>query len=79
MRSSAIVDERRVAFKQGRKLLAQEGSPGPSLTTLNRWATKGLRSKRDPNGPRITLEHYYIGGLVYTSVEAFKRWLKKIN
>ncbi len=79
MRTDAILKETLVAFKQGRKLLAQKDAPGPSLSTLNRWAMEGLTSKSDPDGPAITLEYYYIGARLFTSVEAFRRWLKKIN
>ena len=79
MRTKVILGETLVAFKQGRKLLASSTAPGPSYRTLVRWAKDGLPPKGDSQGQPITMEHYYIGSRLFTSVEAFQRWLEKIN
>ena len=79
MRTDKIVGETMVAFKQSSLLKAGVKGRGPSITTLLRWSKIGLVGKNYPNGKPITLEYCYIGGRLFTSVEAFHRWLAKIN
>ncbi len=79
MRTTAIINETRVTFKQGTRLLAGGEERGPSYKSLWRYATEGRKSKSEPDGPPITLEYCYIGGRIFTSVEAYERWLSKIN
>jgi len=78
MRNPEIVNETLVSAKQGGKL-AQVGNRGPSANTLVRWFKSGAKDRQNPEGPKITLEHCYLGGRLYTSVEAFRRWLKRTN
>ena len=78
VRTALIAGETLVAFKQGRKL-GVHGGMVPTARSLQRWATKGINGKVDEDGTPITLEHCYIGARLYTSVEAFQRWLEKIN
>lgn len=78
MLARKIITETLVAFKQGAKL-ARIGNRGPSYQTIFRWAKTGLKDRHNPNGPPVTLEYCYLGGRLYTSVEAFGRWMEKLN
>lgn len=63
-----IDKETLVPLANGRKL------PGkPSQETLERWAKVGVKGK---SGQQIVLEVAKIGGVPYTSEEAFKRFAK---
>jgi len=79
MRTKTILKETLVAFKQGARLLGPTATRGPAYGTLVRWAKDGLAAKDSPDSKLVTLEYYYIGGRLFTSVEAFERWLEKIN
>lgn len=79
MRTDKIIDETLVAFKQGGLLQKSGRERGPAYRTILRWAKEGLKGKRNPDGTLITLEYCYIGGRLFTSVEAFQRWLTKLN
>jgi hypothetical protein len=78
LRTARIASETVVGFKQGSKL-GVHGDMKPNRRSLIRWSTKGLKRHCDKHNKPITLEYCYIGGYLYTSVEAFGRWLKKIN
>ncbi|HEX4000816.1 MAG TPA: DUF1580 domain-containing protein [Pirellulales bacterium] len=60
-----ISSEKLVALNDAPKLLPDR----PSLCTLWRWRTKGVRGRR--------LESITIGGKVYTSVEALARFAEQ--
>ncbi len=56
------------------RLLTQAAKdvPGrPSISTLMRWASKGIRG--------VTLETVLIGGRRYTSVEAIGRFVRRLS
>lgn len=47
-----------------------------TLRTLRNWITRGLISD---TGERVTLEYAKIGGALATSLEAYERFLKRLN
>ena len=52
--------------------------PGkPTQKTLLNWRTKGIVNRH--TGRRYTLEWAMLGGAPVTSLEAFQRFLEKIN
>lgn len=63
-----------VTLSEGKKLLQQ--AP-PTYRMLRRWIDHGLRSHGE--NERVYLEGIQIGGTTYTSVEAFHRFLDKLN
>ena len=72
-----VAGERLVAFSDGKRVL-----PGsPSYRKLNRWHRKGYRLGvgLEPDEPPIVLEAMRIGSTLYTSHEAFERFLVAIN
>lgn len=67
--------ENLVCFDEGRKLAGT-----PSTQTLYRWATVGLKPRFEAEeGHRIFLEYCTIGRRSYTSMEAYDRFLRKLN
>jgi len=73
MRNQDVAQETLIGFKQGKKL----ADTAPSSSTITRWAKSGVNAR--DKGSRITLEYCYIGGRLYTSVEAYGRWIAKLN
>ena len=64
--------ERFLTLGKGRQL---PGSPG--RRTLREWMKKGCKSQ--VTGETVLLEGWQIGGRWHTSVEAFDRFLAKLN
>jgi hypothetical protein len=72
MQSPRIIDETIVEFPDGPKLTGS-----PSRQTLTRWSTEGVESKS--TGEVITLEWAQIGYRRVTSLEAYERFLARLN
>lgn len=72
MKTLAVLSETIVLFADARKLKGK-----PHWWDLRNWARYGLVSKF--TGEKITLEWAVYGGKRCTSVEAFDRFLKKLN
>lgn len=52
--------------------------PGkPSRQRLVRWMKDGVTNRR--TGKKVYLEVIYIGRLLHTSAQAYKRFLKELN
>jgi len=49
----------------------------PSPNTIRKWITEGCASKA--TGETVRLEHVQIGGRIYTSVEAYSRYIAKLS
>ena len=62
---ATLLSEQRISLGQ----LANE--QGLSMSTVRRWATRGVRGHK--------LECLYIGGRVYVTREAFERFIFSIN
>ena len=60
-----------LAPKQVCRLVPGRSGKGVSLATCWRWMLKGHRG--------VKLESLLVGGVRYTSVEAFKRFLAQLN
>ena len=64
-----IENETLVPLASGRKLPGQ-----PTKEALQRWAKVGVKGQ---SGRQITLEVVKIGGILYTSQEAFERFTQE--
>ena len=71
MRTTKILQETMIPFADGKKLPI----PTPPRT-LRRWRD-GLVSK--VNGQVVTLDWCYVGGIPYTSKEAYYRFMGEYN
>ena len=49
----------------------------PDPKTLRKWITDGCISKK--TGERFFLEFRQVGNLIYTSIEAFDRFQRRLN
>ncbi len=67
-----LLDEVLVALSEGRKLPCK-----PTYCTLNRWARFGVKSKKTKR--LVFLETVQVGGVSYTSVEAHRRFVARLN
>jgi len=67
-----IHNEELVLFSEGRKL-----PTNPSYDSLRRWWMLGKRSKR--TGQTVFLEAVQVGSTLYTSQEAFKRFVERLS
>ena len=70
--NSQVASEQIVRFSEGRKLPTE-----PSRNCLYNWTMKGYVSKA--NKERHYLEWCYVGGGKFTSIEAFERFVEKLN
>lgn len=60
-----LIDARKLTWLKGR------GGQRLSLDSLRRWSLKGLRG--------VVLETVRLGGTTFTSVEAIRRFLERLN
>ena len=58
------------------RAVRQEIPGSPSVTTVWRWATKGLLGETD-DAPRIKLEVLYSGSRPYTTKQAIREFLER--
>ena len=70
MKTTRILNETVCFLSEGHRLPTK-----PPRTTLRRWALEGCRT---PDGV-VTLEYCYRGRSPITSVEAFDRFLARVN
>lgn len=73
--SEQLLDEDAVGFSEGEKLLSKYGSP--SYSKLRYYADMGCKSKE--SGERVYLEWFKRGAEPCTTVQAYKRFLAKVN
>lgn len=63
-----------VPFDEGRNL------PGsPTKSTLRNWRDNGVLADRSDPTSRVFIESIRIGGRPFTSIQAFHRFISKIN
>lgn len=73
---TSLRDETLVNMKQGSLLPCP--TP-PSEQTLKSWCHDGLCVIKHPDRPRVVLESFQEGGYVYTTIEAYQRFMAEIN
>jgi hypothetical protein len=66
------LEETTVFCSEARRL---KGKPSPD--TLYNWRSEGIECRT--SGVRVTLEWCLLGGRPVTSIEAYERFLKRIN
>jgi len=70
-------EQLRTIAKLAKSILTRTGNPrGVYPSTLWRWIRHGVRG---PDGNRTKLEAIAIGSVTYSSIEALKRFLAKLN
>jgi hypothetical protein len=62
---TALLSEQRISFS---KLAHREGA---HISTVWRWSLRGCKGHK--------LESFSVGGKKFTTLEAYERWLAKIN
>jgi len=76
LQNPAIASETILPLSKARKALP--GLPSPvAYCTIFRWCHKGLRNRS--LGSVVTLEWCMCGGTPCTSVEAYQRFIEKLN
>lgn len=72
--ADGILQETLVLFNQPRAFWPV--SPAPHIAQLHRWRLNGLLSR---GGVRVKLESVMVGGRRYTSTEAVRRFIERLN
>lgn len=82
--ASRLLREQVVSFSDARKVLRSK----PAYQTIWVYAMRGMKpisappryaGKPKKTWPRVTLEHFKMGGQWHTSVEAYQRFVIRIN
>ena len=72
-----VFSENVISFSEASKVLPKKpGTKGLNISTLHRWALRGLRSK---DGNRVRLETIKVGGTTCTSKEALQRFFERLS
>ena len=72
-----VFSENVLSFREAAKLLPKKpGTKGMNISTLHRWALRGLRSK---DGEQVRLETVKVGGTTCTSKEALQRFFDRLS
>lgn len=72
-----VFSENVISFSEASKVLPKKpGTKGLNVSTLHRWALRGLRSK---DGNRVLLETIKVGGTTCTSKEALQRFFERLS
>ena len=58
------------------ELVPSRGGKTANPATLHRWATRGIAA---PDGSRIVLEAFFVGGRRYSSEEALERFIEAVT
>lgn len=72
-----ISKERPLTLQKLSQIVKEERSVSRAYCTYWTWVNDGLERKSD--GQKVYLDHIYIGGTLCSSLEAYDRFIEKLN